>query len=81
MLVWYLMFIIFGSLALYILWNYITFNKAQLKLRETCNHQYIKDENYTHVLYSSDLSEKVLHSKFTCHKCGFVKYQEYRSDT
>lgn len=81
MLVWYFMFGIFSTLVIYMLWNYTNFNKVQLKLRETCDHQYLKDNNYSYELYSSDLSEKVLHSKFTCYKCGFVKYKEYRSDT
>lgn len=76
---WYFIGCLF-LLGFYILWRQHRLDQEYKKRQPDCDHEYLKDNNYSHTLYSKDLSTKTLHSKFTCYKCEHVHYAKYEQE-
>lgn len=67
-------------LGFYILWRQHRLDQEYKKCQPDCDHEYLKDNNYSYTLYSKDLSTKTLHNKFTCCKCNYIHYAKYEQE-
>ena len=57
--------------------GYFEYKKGEQKML-SCKHEYFtKVDNYSHVVYDSQLNVSKITYKFKCSDCGLIKYKDF----